>query len=145
MCARGRASTRLVQLHAQKWEEAHWDDASMQERKGRGSNSVYVYVQHLKNHLWKELAFTRLSLLLLVLRLLLLCALAFHALLKSTDRSRTLLLSRTMVAVEFGEPLRQLRADTRGSRKSFIANHDPRTIASEGNITWRATPLELFL
>ena len=43
-----------MQLHAQKWEEAHWDDASMQERKGRGSNSVYVYVQHCKNHLWKE-------------------------------------------------------------------------------------------
>jgi hypothetical protein len=48
------ASHRVTKSHASAWDEAAWKDAHMQ-RKTKGSNSVHVLLQHIKNHLWREL------------------------------------------------------------------------------------------
>ena len=52
------ATTRIVESRACKWhlvEEQSAGQAEATVRSGRGSNTVYVALQHMKNHVWREL------------------------------------------------------------------------------------------
>ena len=52
------ATTRIVESRASSWHLAEEQSAGQAEatvRSGRGSNTVYVALQHMKNHVWREL------------------------------------------------------------------------------------------
>ena len=52
------ATTRIVESRACNWHLAEEESAGQAEAtalSGRGSNTVYVALQHMKNHVWREL------------------------------------------------------------------------------------------
>ena len=52
------ATTRTVESRACSWHLAEEESAGQAEAtalSGRGSNTVYVALQHMKNHVWREL------------------------------------------------------------------------------------------
>ena len=52
------ATTRILELRAYSWHLAEEQSAGQAEataRSGRGSNTVYVALQHMKNHVWSAL------------------------------------------------------------------------------------------
>ena len=48
------ACSRIRKSKADAWDEKAWKDA-YQQRKTKGKDSYYVMLQHMKNHLWREL------------------------------------------------------------------------------------------
>ena len=48
------ASSRIRKSKADAWDEKAWKDA-YQQRKTKGKDFYYVMLQHVKNHLWREL------------------------------------------------------------------------------------------
>ena len=52
------ATTRVRALRASRWHATERGDAREEEptvRTGRGENTVYVALQHMKNHVWREI------------------------------------------------------------------------------------------
>ena len=47
------ATCRILHSRASRWDENAWKD-QYQQRKTKGSNTYYVALQHMKNHLWGE-------------------------------------------------------------------------------------------
>ena len=48
------AATRFRESRADDWDEKAWRDP-YQRRTTQGDNTTYVAIQHLKNHLWREI------------------------------------------------------------------------------------------
>jgi hypothetical protein len=48
------ATTRIRKSKADGWDEKAWND-KYQQRKTKGKDTYYVMLQHIKNHLWREL------------------------------------------------------------------------------------------
>lgn len=48
------ASSRIRKSKADAWDEKAWKDA-YQQRKTKGKDFYYMMLQHVKNHLWREL------------------------------------------------------------------------------------------
>ena len=52
------ATTRVRALRASRWHATERGDAREEEptvRTGRGENTIYVALQHMKNHVWREI------------------------------------------------------------------------------------------
>ena len=52
------ATTRITAPRASRWHATERGDARDEEptvRTGRGENTVYVALQHMKNHVWREI------------------------------------------------------------------------------------------
>ena len=52
------ATTRITAPRASRWHATERGDAREEEptvRTGRGENTVYVALQHMKNHVWREI------------------------------------------------------------------------------------------
>ena len=52
------ATTRIIAPRASRWHATEQGDAREEEptvRTGRGENTVYVALQHMKNHVWREI------------------------------------------------------------------------------------------
>ena len=52
------ATTRLRPSKASRWHFEMQGDARAEEvtvRRGRGEDTVYVLIQHMKNHVWREI------------------------------------------------------------------------------------------
>ena len=52
------ATTRIIAPRASRWHATERGDAREEEptvRTGRGENTIYVALQHMKNHVWREI------------------------------------------------------------------------------------------
>ncbi|EOD29334.1 hypothetical protein EMIHUDRAFT_203954 [Emiliania huxleyi CCMP1516] len=52
------ATTRIIAPRASRWHATERGDAREEEptvRTGRGENTVYIGLQHMKNHVWREI------------------------------------------------------------------------------------------